>query len=233
MKNKMMTMGMIGTPILVVPLVAAMLALVPFLSSPALAQEYAAVVVSVDSPEGCLRIRSGPSTAAPIIGCSEFGSKLRLTGIWSGRWAEISRPVRGWVYGPQIEADYVPPVATSGVVVVPPAVEYVSYPFYTWGYGRPFRAYRHLRRAHKRGHYRNPHRKSGHRRRTVGRSATSYGARRPGRGHVSRSPRSGARSLRIGGSSVRTFSRRGGATRSVTRGHTRVGRTGPRGRRRR
>jgi hypothetical protein len=42
-----------------------------------------AVVVSVDHPEGCLRIRSAPSTSAAVVGCVERGSTLRLTGAWT------------------------------------------------------------------------------------------------------------------------------------------------------
>jgi hypothetical protein len=85
------------------------------------APDLTAVVVGVDSPEGCLRIRTGPSTSAPIIGCAELGSRLRLTGVWSDRWAEIARPIRGWVYGPQIQGPAVPPFV-AGIVVTPPEV---------------------------------------------------------------------------------------------------------------
>ena len=247
MKSKLTTIRMISKPILTVPLVVAILMFAPFLSSGATAQEYAAVVVGVDSPEGCLRIRSGPSTATPIIGCSELGSKLRLTGIWSGRWAEVSRPIRGWVYGPQIETDYVPPVAGSGVEVIPPVADFFTYPPYSygyWDYGWPFRVYINLGRTYGRKHYKHPprvhqprhyrpsRRASGHGRRPIRRSTASIGVRRTAPSTVTRSTSSVTRSFRTGGTR-RTFSRGGSLRRAVTGARTRVGRTAPRERRRR
>lgn len=92
----------------------------------ALAQSYEAVVVGVDYPEGCLRIRSGPSTSAAIIGCASLGETLALTGLWSGVWAQIVGPIPGWVYGPQIDSGYEPPVTTSTVVVAPPIIPYAA-----------------------------------------------------------------------------------------------------------
>jgi uncharacterized protein YraI len=115
---------------------------------PAEAQTYrSAVVVSIDRPENCLRVRSGPGTGYEIIGCVRMGERLRLTGVWSrNKWAEIDLPARGWVTASQIRpavTAYVP-----GIVVPPPAVTYVEpapvvgtyvgrpyYPYRRYGYG--------------------------------------------------------------------------------------------------
>jgi uncharacterized protein YraI len=60
-------------------------------------------VKSVDRPEMCLRIRRGPSLYHPVVGCARRSSKLKLTGLWSeDNWAQVERPVRGWVYARQI-----------------------------------------------------------------------------------------------------------------------------------
>jgi uncharacterized protein YraI len=73
------------------------------------------VVVSVDQPENCLRIRGGPGSNFPMIGCATRGQKLQLTGVFSsdGRWAQLQN--KGWVYLSQIQTDLVPPrsVASS------------------------------------------------------------------------------------------------------------------------
>ncbi len=67
------------------------------------APEAYAEVIRTDRPEGCLRIRSGPSSSHEKIGCAEQGARLGLTGKRaSGNWLEISTPIRGWVYGGQI-----------------------------------------------------------------------------------------------------------------------------------
>ncbi|MBI4964526.1 MAG: SH3 domain-containing protein [Desulfomonile tiedjei] len=116
--------------------------------SEAQAQTYrSAVVVSIDRPENCLRVRSGPGTSYPIVGCVRMGERLQLTGAWSqNNWAEIDLPAKGWVTGSQIRRSatvYVP-----GVVVPAPAVTYVEpspvvrtyvrtpyYPYRRYGYG--------------------------------------------------------------------------------------------------
>lgn len=68
-----------------------------------------ATVASVDKPDLCLRIRSGPSSSFDKVGCAELGQKLELTGIWSSRnWAQVQQPVSGWVYAGQIESDLHP-----------------------------------------------------------------------------------------------------------------------------
>lgn len=60
-------------------------------------------VASVDQPENCLRIRSGPGTGYGVVGCAERGTPVRLTGNRTATdWVEIERPVQGWVWGPQI-----------------------------------------------------------------------------------------------------------------------------------
>lgn len=68
-----------------------------------------AVVVRVDQPDNCLRIRRGPSTAYEQIGCAAFGKKLRLTGVFSNdnRWAQLDN--NGWVFAGQIMTNVKPP----------------------------------------------------------------------------------------------------------------------------
>jgi hypothetical protein len=62
-----------------------------------------ATVASVDRPENCLRIRSGPSTSYPVVECARIADKLVVTGFWSNNnWAVLQD--KGWVYGPQINA---------------------------------------------------------------------------------------------------------------------------------
>jgi uncharacterized protein YraI len=120
-----------------------------------------AVVSGVDRPEGCLRIRSGPSTATQVIGCANLGETLLLTGIWSeGPWAQVAKPVPGWVYTPQILSSLSPPDTPTGVaysrppprihVGSSPVYNYSSVPFWSglylrsWNY--PYRKYRrHIR----------------------------------------------------------------------------------------
>lgn len=71
------------------------------------------VVISVDRPENCLRIRRGPSSAYDIIGCAGFGEKLRLTGVFSSdnRWAQLDN--NGWVILSQIRTNLRPPQAAA------------------------------------------------------------------------------------------------------------------------
>jgi hypothetical protein len=68
-----------------------------------------AIVIGVDHPENCLRIRKGPSTSYEQIGCAKIGEKLRLTGVFSSdnRWAQLAG--NGWVFACQIKTDVKPP----------------------------------------------------------------------------------------------------------------------------
>jgi hypothetical protein len=67
------------------------------------------VVVSVDQPQNCLRIRGGPGSNFPMVGCATRGQKLQLTGVFSsdGRWAQLQN--KGWVFLSQIQTDLQPP----------------------------------------------------------------------------------------------------------------------------
>jgi hypothetical protein len=68
-----------------------------------------AVVVRVDRPDNCLRIRSGPSMSYNLIGCAVMGQTLVLTGAFStdGRWAQLDN--NGWVTFRQIRTSLKPP----------------------------------------------------------------------------------------------------------------------------
>ncbi len=73
-------------------------------------------VASIDQPENCLRVRSGPGTWFQIIGCARFGETLTLSGLWTqNNWAEVVAPVRGWVLGTQLRLN-------STYAVVAPSV---------------------------------------------------------------------------------------------------------------
>ncbi len=205
-------------------LIPALMTMILLMASHAQAQAYTAVVIGVDYPEGCLRLRAGPSTSSPIIGCIGIGSGLTLTGIWSGRWAQISTPQPGWVYGPQIEDAYISPADESIVVVTPPA-PYLPYPvighpypgrYGHWRLPRPHRGFRRHRRAHRRMHYRHGHRhkKPGHWR---GRSRSGRSVGRVGSPRTRSAIRSGSPISRAG-RSLRTLHRRSGA--GVSRGRS-------------
>jgi uncharacterized protein YraI len=134
----------------------------------AFAQSGPARVVSVDGPEMCLRVRSGPGVSHPVVGCAAMGARLVLTGVWSNNnWAEINGPVRGWVSGSQIRmlvvATTPPPAPVEYDVSVPstyyygPAYVYGPYwnryyrrhgPYYRRGYGPHY--------GNGRGYYRGP-----------------------------------------------------------------------------
>jgi hypothetical protein len=120
----------------------------------------AAVVISVDQPDNCLRIRSGPSSATAQVGCARGGAQLRLTGVWSeNNWAEVRSPAQGWVYAAQIASALKPPYPDSTVIVrertyVAPPLAYAETPvpvtryyatprpyYYRSGYG-PYYRYR-------------------------------------------------------------------------------------------
>jgi hypothetical protein len=138
-----------------------------------------AVVVSVDKPEMCLRIRSGPGTFYKPVGCAQKGDRLRLTGLGSeNNWAEIDRPVNGWVSLPQISTNlgvsqglaatpppppvYVeeplPPPAYVEELPPPVSTYVVPYGGYYYGGYYPIRPYRH---HHVRPYWRNYYRGSG------------------------------------------------------------------------
>jgi uncharacterized protein len=76
-----------------------------------------ATVVSVDNPEQCLRVRSGPGTDQEKIGCLPKGAKIKLTSTVQNGWAQIVGPMEGWVTVRQIKAPGLFPAkpATSGV----------------------------------------------------------------------------------------------------------------------
>jgi hypothetical protein len=68
-----------------------------------------ATVVETDPRESCLHIRSGPSPTHESVGCVKPGEEMELTGIWTeANWAEVERPVKGWVYGEGIRSDIKP-----------------------------------------------------------------------------------------------------------------------------
>jgi hypothetical protein len=70
-------------------------------------------VVSIDRPEGCLRIREAPNTHSKIVGCVEMGESIELTGLWTeNNWAALSEPAEGWVYAKQIQSAMKPESAT-------------------------------------------------------------------------------------------------------------------------
>jgi len=68
-----------------------------------------AVVLRVDQPDNCLRVRSEPSTSANQIACIAAGDRVRLTGVFSpdGRWAQLDN--NGWVFFSQLQTDVSPP----------------------------------------------------------------------------------------------------------------------------
>jgi uncharacterized protein YraI len=145
-------------------LTVAVLALIGYTG--ALAQSGPARVVSVDAPDMCLRVRSGPGVSYPVVGCAAMGSRVVLTGVWSNNnWAEIDSPLRGWVSGSQIGTVVVaavpPPVEYS--VTVPPVDTYYYGPSYAYGpsWNRYYRGYApYYRRGYGpyygRGFYRSP-----------------------------------------------------------------------------
>ncbi len=158
MKTQMKTVEMIKWALVVLVPAAALMVLLPISATQALGQDYTAVVASVDYPEGCLRIRSGPSSAAPIIGCADLGTRVRLTGIYSGNWAEISLPMVGWVYGPQLDVESGPPVVAGPVDIPPPVVDYIPFPWLRY----PYRVHRHWVTPRRHRVYRHAIRKHGH-----------------------------------------------------------------------
>jgi hypothetical protein len=87
-------------------------------------------VISVDQPEGCLRIRSHPSTTSKIVGCVSQNAELTLTGVWSEtNWAEVKGPRPGWVYAPQISTAIHPSEPNHRTIVRRPAQVYEHPPY--------------------------------------------------------------------------------------------------------
>jgi uncharacterized protein YraI len=102
-----------------------------------------AYVASVDRPDNCLRVRSGPDSSTPVIGCLSRGEKVRLTGATTNTgWAKISSPVKGWVYrsqlrGPAVARSYRPARTYTEDIVTyetEPAYVYETVPDDTYYY---------------------------------------------------------------------------------------------------
>jgi hypothetical protein len=108
-----------------------------------------ASVVETDPRETCLRIRSGPAPKHESVGCANPGEELELTGVWSeANWAEVSKPVKGWVYAGGIRSDLKPdppPRAYAGPEPGEPDVPFHQppsprlFPFFKpWKFGENF-----------------------------------------------------------------------------------------------
>ncbi len=63
------------------------------------------IVVRVDQPDKCLRIRKGPGSSHEKVGCAALNEKVVLTGTVHAGWAELMEPVGGWVTASQIRAE--------------------------------------------------------------------------------------------------------------------------------
>jgi hypothetical protein len=63
------------------------------------------VVIAVDKPDNCLRLRQSPSSQSSLLGCAQMNEKLPLTGQWSqdGKWLQTTK--NAWVYAPQVKTD--------------------------------------------------------------------------------------------------------------------------------
>lgn len=83
------------------------------MNQPAAAGGVEALVIGVDRPENCLRIRSGPAGSTQVTGCVAKGDKLVLTGVFSNdkRWAQLDNG--GWVFISQIKSDILPRQAAT------------------------------------------------------------------------------------------------------------------------
>jgi hypothetical protein len=68
------------------------------------------IVIGIDQPDGCLRIRQKASSSSEIMRCAKMAEKLQLSGTYSsdGRWAELTD--KSWVYAAQIAAPNKPKV---------------------------------------------------------------------------------------------------------------------------
>ncbi len=75
-----------------------------------------ATVTKIDRPDGCLRIRSGPSTATEKVGCASRGDNLVLSGVVQKGWSQVEYPTKGWVFSSQVSSPGLFPVkaATAG-----------------------------------------------------------------------------------------------------------------------
>ena len=75
-----------------------------------------ASVIKVDSPDQCLRVRSGPGGNHDKIGCLPMGAKVKIAGPAQNSWAKITSPMEGWVSARQIQGPGVFPAkaASSG-----------------------------------------------------------------------------------------------------------------------
>ncbi len=62
-----------------------------------------ASVIKVDSPDQCLRVRSGPGGNYDKIGCLPMGAKVKVAGPAQNSWAKIISPMEGWVSARQIQ----------------------------------------------------------------------------------------------------------------------------------
>jgi hypothetical protein len=73
------------------------------------------VVISVDSPDNCLRLRQSPTSQSSLVGCAQINEKLPLTGQWSqdGRWLQTAN--NSWVYASQVKTDLKPPMQARSV----------------------------------------------------------------------------------------------------------------------
>jgi hypothetical protein len=73
------------------------------------------VVISVDSPDNCLRLRQSPTSQSSLVGCAQINEKLPLTGQWSqdGRWLQTAN--NSWVYASQVKTDLKPPLQARSV----------------------------------------------------------------------------------------------------------------------
>ncbi len=66
------------------------------------------VVIAVDKPDNCLRLRQSPSSQSSLLGCAQMNERLPLTGQWSqdGKWLQTTN--NAWVYAPQVQTDLKP-----------------------------------------------------------------------------------------------------------------------------
>jgi len=100
-----------------------------------------AVVVGADTPDGLLRVRSGPGAQYEVIGWVKRGDVLELTGVrTNSNWAEVSAPIPGWVYAGQIRPTSYAQVPPAYIYAVPGVVA-------PYVYGRPYRAWGHRYRS--------------------------------------------------------------------------------------
>lgn len=70
------------------------------------------IVIGIDLPENCLRLREGPTTASRQVGCANMGDRLPLSGQFSrdNRWAQLTDT--SWAFVCQIKTNLKPPGGT-------------------------------------------------------------------------------------------------------------------------